>query len=88
MSLRPSRVPVAPLAGLLGLAVALSVHAQTPAPGAAKAVIKPADNLVTDAAAWNAIAGSVDVTGTGGSMTLSDTGIQPKRFYRVGVELP
>ena len=48
MSLRPSRVPVAPLAGLLGLAVAVSVRAQTPAPGAAKAVIKPADNLVTD----------------------------------------
>ena len=48
MSLRPSRVPVAPLAGLLGLAVAVSVHAQAPAPAAAKAVIKPAENLVTD----------------------------------------
>ena len=48
MSYRPSRVFLTPLAGLLSLAAAASVHAQAAAAPAPRAVIKPGDNLVTD----------------------------------------
>ena len=48
MSYRSRRVLVTPLAGLLSLAAAASVHAQAAAAPAPSAVIKPGENLVTD----------------------------------------
>ncbi|MFI5170636.1 MAG: S9 family peptidase, partial [Vicinamibacterales bacterium] len=48
MSYRSRRVLVTPLAGLLSLVAAASVHAQAAAAPAPRAVIKPGENLVTD----------------------------------------
>jgi hypothetical protein len=47
-----------------------------------------ADNLVTGDSAWSPVAGQVDVRGNGATTTLNDTTAQPRKFYRVGVELP
>ncbi len=47
-----------------------------------------ATSLVSDLAAWTPVAGQTNVRGTGGIATLSDTAAPPKKFYRVGVQLP
>jgi hypothetical protein len=47
-----------------------------------------ADTLLSEASAWTPVAGEVDKPGNGGVMTVSDTAFEPRRFYRVGVELP
>jgi hypothetical protein len=47
-----------------------------------------AGNLVSDQAAWTPVAGQTNVRGTGGVATLADTAAPPRKFYRVGVQLP
>jgi len=47
-----------------------------------------ANNLVSDSSAWTPVGGQINVRGTGGVTMLNDTASQPRKFYRVGVQLP
>jgi len=47
-----------------------------------------ATNLVSEAAAWTAVAGSTNVRGTGNTLTLNDATNSVQKFYRVEVRVP